>query len=305
MPPDVLLPLLASLLIGAAAFLAAWWVVRALASEDLQQGDQWRYDVSRTNELRRLDATYRLFQPLVLLLAKLNRSALASMLPGVGHDLQAAGLPRFWLPEEYLAKIQLHALLLSPLYLLACLRYFDAPGIMLAILLTAATMLFLRYRLARRARHRILLIKRRMPFLLDLLTLLMEAGSSFLNALGQAVDELQGHPVATEFGRVLSDISMGKTRTQSFQAMRDRLGDDEISSIIGSIIQSEELGNPLARIFRTQSDVLRIKRTQRAETVAGEAGVNMLLPGILVMMSTVLIIFGPFVINFLYSGFTL
>jgi tight adherence protein C len=305
MPPDLLLPLLASLLMGAGAFWAAWWVVRALASEDLEQGDQWRYDVSRINELRRLDVTYRLFQPLVMLLARMNRSGLAAMLPGVGRHLQAAGLPRFWLPEEYLAKSQLHALLLSPLYLLVCLRYFDAPGILLAIVLTGATMVFLRYRLATRARYRVLLIKRRLPFLLDLLTLLMEAGSSFLNALDQGVGELQGHPVATEFGRVLSDISMGKTRTQSFQAMRDRLGDDEIGSIIGSIIQSEDLGNPLAKIFRTQSDVLRIKRTQRAETVAGEAGVNMLLPGILVMMSTVLIIFGPFVINFLYSGFSL
>src|SRR5690606_36907357 len=148
-------------------------------------------------------ATYRLFQPLILLLARFNRSTLPSVLTGVGRDLQAAGLPRFWLPEEYLAKIELFALLLSPIYLLTCLRYFDAPGIMFAILLTVATDLPLRRRLAGRARYRILLIKRRMPFLLDLLTLLMEAGSSFLSALEQGVDELQGHPVAAEFGRVL------------------------------------------------------------------------------------------------------
>ncbi len=98
---------------------------------------------------------------------------------------------------------------------------------------------------------------------------------------------------------------MGKSRGQALNALRERLADDEIAAIVGSIIQSEELGNPLARIFRTQSDVLRIKRTQRAETIAGEAGVNMLLPGILVMASTVLIIFGPFVVNFIYSGFLL
>ena len=44
-------------------------------------------------------------------------------------------------------------------------------------------------------------IKRRMPFLLDLLTLLMEAGSTFLGAIRQAVVEFEGHPVAEEFGR--------------------------------------------------------------------------------------------------------
>jgi tight adherence protein C len=133
----------------------------------------------------------------------------------------------------------------------------------------------------------------------------MEAGATFLLALEQAVHELSGHPVADEFGRVLSDISMGKNRSQALNALRDRLDDDEIAAIVGSIVQSEELGNPLAKIFRTQSDVLRIKRTQRAETIAGEAGVNMLLPGILVMASTVLIIFGPFIINFIHEGFLL
>ena len=105
------------------------------------------------------------------------------------------------------------------------------------------------------------LIKRRMPFLLDLLTLLMEAGSTFLGALKQAVEEFQGHPVAEEFGRVLIDMNLGKTRTEAFQAMRDRLADDEITSIIGSILQGEMLGTPLGQIFRTQADVLRLKRT--------------------------------------------
>ena len=173
---------------------------------------------------------------------------------------------------------------------------------MVAVPLTAW---LLRHRLAVRAAARLRLIKRRMPFLLDLLTLLMEAGSTFLNALAQAVDEFRGHPVAEEFGRVLADMNLGKTRVEAFQAMRDRLADDEITSIIGSILQGENLGTPLARIFRTQADVLRIKRTQRAEVVAGEAGVNMLLPGMLIMVATVLIILGPFLLNYLKFGLSM
>ena len=168
-----------------------------------------------------------------------------------------------------------------------------------------ATAWLLRLRLAGRAKRRLYLIKRRMPFLLDLLTLLMEAGSTFLNAMAQAVDEFRGHPVAEEFGRVLSDMNMGKTRVEAFEAMRDRLADDEITSIIGAILQGEYLGTPLGKIFRTQADVLRLKRTQRAEVVAGEAGVNMLLPGILIMVATVLIIIGPFMLNYLRFGMTM
>ena len=110
-------------------------------------------------------------------------------------------------------------------------------------------------------------------------------------------------PVGVEFGRVLAEIRMGKSRTMALEAMRERLSDDEVTAIVGSIIQGENLGTPLATVFRTQADVLRIKRTQRAETIAGEAGVKMLLPGILIMASTVVIILGPFLLSFIYQEY--
>ena len=154
----------------------------------------------------------------------------------------------------------------------------------------------------RRAERRLILIKRRMPYLLDLLTLLMEAGSSFIHALQQAVHEFARQPVAEEFGRVLADMNMGKARSEAFDSIRRRLDDDEINSIIAAILQSEELGTPITSIFRTQAEVLRVKRSQRAEKIAGEAGVNMLLPGVLVMASTVLLILGPFVLNYVVLG---
>ena len=276
-----------------------------LRSEDLQQGIEWRYDISRINELRRLDVFYRLFQPAIQLLSRFNRKVFVDGLPAVYREIQAAGLPRFWLAEEYLSKVQLTALFLTPLYVYVFFAWFGESGLALAALGVMMTAWLLRRRLANRAKARLQKIKRRMPFLLDLLTLLMEAGSTFINAMRQAVQEFKGHPVAQEFGRVLADMNLGKSRTEAFQAMRDRLADDEITSIIGSILQGETLGTPLASIFRTQADVLRIKRTQRAELVAGEAGVNMLLPGVLIMAATVLIIIGPFLLNYLYFGLSM
>jgi tight adherence protein C len=290
------------LLVGVALAAAVWWVIEVLQSEDLAQGAEWRYDVSRMNELRRIDPMYRLFQPAIQLFARFNRILFFDRLGEIHREIQAAGLPRFWLPEEYLGRIQLLALFLTPMYVYGLGELFGTVSLYLTPVAVLLTGWLLRRHLARRARYRLQQIKRRMPFLLDLLTLLMEAGATFLGALTQAVDEFRGHPVAEEFGRVLADMSLGKTRMEAFQSMRDRLADDEIGSIIGTIIQGEQLGTPLARIFRSQADVLRVKRTQRAETVAGEAGVNMLLPGILIMMSTVLVILGPFLLNYLKFG---
>ncbi len=296
-----LFELLASLVVGAAVFVLARTVANTLHSADLAQDEAWRYDVNRINELRRVDVIYRVFQPLVQLFARVNRVAFHEYLPEISREIQAAGLPRFWTSAEYLGKLEVIALLIAPAYLYAFVEMMGPAGSVTAIVLTIVTGWFLRRRLASRARYRLMQIKRRLPFLLDLLTLLMEAGSTFLQALAEAVDQFDEHAVGYEFGRVLSEINMGKGRSGALEAMRDRLNDDEITSIVGSIIQGEELGTPLARLFRTQADVLRIKRTQRAETIAGEAGVKMLLPAVLVMASTVLIILGPFVLGFLYA----
>ena len=93
---------LASALAGLAVFLVVWWVYRVLQSGDLRQGDEWRYDISRINELRRLSPMYRIFQPALQLLARFNRGVFRESLPEIQREIQAAGLPRFWLAEEYL-----------------------------------------------------------------------------------------------------------------------------------------------------------------------------------------------------------
>ena len=304
-PQPELLPisLAASSAIALGLGLFSWWILRSLSTEDLEQDSEWRFDVNRVNELRRIDDVFRNFQPIIHIFARINRNMFSDSLPMIEREIQAAGLPRFWMPEEYLGKLQFIALLITPFYLWFFVSYFGDVGFILGIFGFVITAWFFRIRLRSRAIYRVVLIKRRLPFLLDLMTLLMEAGSTFLHSLGQGVREFHGHPVATEFGRVLSDMQMGKTRTDAFASMQSRLDDDEISGIISSIIQGEQLGSPLAQVFRIQSDVLRIKRTQRGEKIAAEAGVNMLLPGVLVMLSTVLIILGPFAINVISSGF--
>jgi tight adherence protein C len=300
---DFILLTTACTALGGAVFVLVWTVAKTLRTEDLAQDTAWRYDVTRINELRRISALYRYFQPVIQLLARFNRGAFRDSIPELDREVQAAGLPRVWTGAEYLARLELIALLVSPLYFFACIRMMGIPGSVMAGVFTVLTAYVLRRRLAARANYRLVLIKRRLPFLLDLLTLLMEAGSTFLQALREGVTEFRDHPVGAEFGRVLAELNMGKTRIETFESMRHRLADDEITSIVGSIIQGEQLGTPLARLFRTQADVLRIKRTQRAETLAGEAGVKMLMPAILVMAATVIIILGPFLLSFFYADF--
>lgn len=297
--------ILPTAVMAGSVFALVYWIVLALQTGDLKQGNEWRFDVSRINDLRRADPIFRIFQPLIQGFAQFNRGAFKERLPEIQREIQAAGLARSWLAEEYLGKLEFLGLLLSPMIFFGCINWMGAPGILLGIFITLFTIYLMRRNLSNKAKSRLVEIKRRMPFMLDLLTLLMEAGTTFLHALEQSVSEYRGHPLSTEFNRVLTDMNLGKTRKQAFESMRDRLQDDEVTSILTSMIQAEELGTPLSRVFRTQADVLRLKRSQRAEAIAGEAGVNMLLPGILVMASTVIVIIGPFALNFLIFGFKL
>ena len=294
--------LAACLVMGGAVPIFIVWLLRSLATDDLEQDDEWRYDVSRINGLRRSDPVFRLFQPLIQTAARFNRNVFGGELPELGRQIQAAGMSRYWLAEEYLGKLELISILLLPVYALSFVATIGGMGVLTAFIASGMTFWVMKRQIKRRAERRLILIKRRMPYLLDLLTLLMEAGSSFIHALHQAVHEFARQPVAEEFGRVLADMNMGKARSEAFDSIRRRLDDDEINSIIAAILQSEELGTPITSIFRTQAEVLRVKRSQRAEKIAGEAGVNMLLPGVLVMASTVLLILGPFVLNYFVLG---
>ena len=295
--------IVASTLLGAAVYVLARTIRNTLYSERLEQGDEWRYDVNRINNLREQSTIFRVFYPLIVILAASNRALFQESLPTIDREVQAAGLSRFWTPAEYLARLQVIALILFPAYFYICLDLMGTSGVVSAVMLAGLTWYFLRKRLSSQAHKRLFQIKKKLPFLLDLVTLLMEAGATFLQALKEGVDEFRGQPVGVEFGRVLAEISMGKSRTMALESLRERLSDDEITAIIGSIVQGEVLGTPLAQVFRTQADVLRIKRTQRAETIAGEAGVKMLLPGILVMASTVIVILGPFLLSFVYQDY--
>lgn len=302
---DQMILMAGCVLMGLGAFLLIRTLLVAMASDDLVQDDDWRYDVSRINELRRASSIYRFFQPIIQLLATPCRNMFREALPEIHREIQTSGLSRFWTPEEFLARNVVLSLLMFPVYLYVTTSMMGPAGWFLAIVMTLLTGFVLRRRLSLDSAYRLLRIKRRLPYFLDLITLLMEAGSAFMQAMDQAVQEFSDHPVGVEFSRVLTEMKMGKNRTAAFEAMRNRLQDDEITSLLGSIIQGEELGTPLATIFRSQADVLRLKRSQRAETLANEAGVKMLLPAVLVMLSTVIIILGPFVLNFMLGTFTL
>jgi len=146
-------------------------------------------------------------------------------------------------------------------------------------------------------------IARALPYNIDLLTLSVEAGLDFQAAIGTVVEKGQPGPLIEEFNIMMNEIRLGKTRAESLRNLADRIQVTEISAFVANLIQADRMGTSLGKVLRIQSNQMRISRTHRAEKLANEAPIKMLLPLIGCIFPTVfLILFGPIVYRLLYGG---
>ncbi len=137
-------------------------------------------------------------------------------------------------------------------------------------------------------------IRRAAPFIMDLLTLSVEAGMDFMSALNRIVDRRKMDAINEELLRVQWEVQVGKTRREALRTMADRLDMPDIRSVLGALIQADEMGIGLGQILRIQSDQMRMYRFERAEKKANEAPVKMLFPLVAFIFPAVfLILLGP------------
>jgi tight adherence protein C len=141
------------------------------------------------------------------------------------------------------------------------------------------------------------LVIKALPDALDLITTCVEAGLG-LDAALQRVAEKSDGPLAEELQKMLRDVSMGKLRREAMSELSERIGVEELTNFINSIIQAEQLGVGIAQVLRVQSDQLRTARRQRAERSAHEAPIKMLFPLVLfIFPAFLMVILGPAVIR--------
>ncbi len=156
--------------------------------------------------------------------------------------------------------------------------------------------LWLRSTLA--ARHRD--IQRSLPFMLDLLTLSVEAGLDFMSAMQRIVERRRLDALGEEFVRVLREIQLGKTRRVALKDMADRVDHPDIRMVVNSLVQADELGVGISAILRIQADQMRLRRFERAEKQANEAPVKMLFPLVAFIFPAVfLVLLGPIILQIL------
>lgn len=136
-------------------------------------------------------------------------------------------------------------------------------------------------------------VTRALPDAIDLLTISVEAGLGFDLALARVVQK-SDNALTREFARVIQEMRVGIARRDALRAMVERTGVDDLGTFISAIIQAEQLGASIANVLRIQSNEMRIRRRQHAETLAHQAPIKMLFPmAFLIFPPIFVVVLGP------------
>ena len=147
-------------------------------------------------------------------------------------------------------------------------------------------------------KKRHLAILKALPFVLDILTLSVEAGMDFISALQRNCAERKMDALNEELLRMTKEIQVGLSRKEALRNMAERVKQGDLRAVAMALIQADELGVSIGSILRIQSEQMRSRRFDRAEKLANEAPTKMLGPLMLCIFPAVFIILlGPVLMN--------
>jgi tight adherence protein C len=148
---------------------------------------------------------------------------------------------------------------------------------------------WLRLRVRRRQKE----ITRALPDALDMMTVGVEAGLAFETALLK-VGERWDNALTRELRRTVAEMRVGTSREVALRRMVERTGVDDLATFVAVLVQSSQLGVSIATVLHTQAAQMRMRRRQRAEELARQAGIKMIFPlALLIFPALLVVILGP------------
>jgi tight adherence protein C len=153
----------------------------------------------------------------------------------------------------------------------------------------------------RKARKRLEEIDRRLPDLIDLLCVMVEAGLSFSAGLRTAAPEFVP-PLSDELRLTLQEQTMGLGVDEALSNMAERADTPAMRSFVRAMAQGERMGISTGQIMRALSHEMRARRKALAEEKAQKAPVLMLFPLVfLIFPAMFIVLMTPAIINLVHS----
>lgn len=169
------------------------------------------------------------------------------------------------------------------LFLAATLGSFLTPFLLLLIMLLGGLIgLFYPYfKLIQRMEQRNAQIFAELPYVVDLLSLAIEAGLDFRRAVERLVEFSDDTPLIRELRGFLHDLDMGLSTEKALKAMSERVHVLAFFSFVEAIIQATQMGVDITPTLHAQAEQMRTQYFQTLEKEANKTPVLILLPTIL------------------------
>jgi tight adherence protein C len=287
----------AVLLIG---FLTSSVVVeRAEVRDSLRRLEGYQIQDMRDQEML-APITERVFAPVLDGLSGLaQRFTPQGYRENVARKLTLAGNPSD-LDVEQVLVLKLLGLVSGLLWLPLILLMLGIHGgfaFVLVLFLWFASFMFPDVYLSRHIEARQHEIAVQLPDVLDLLTISVEAGLGFEQALERTTTAVPG-ALSDEFRRMLRETRIGSTRADALRAMDERCDVPELRTFILAMLQADTFGVSISRLLRSQADEMRIRRRLRAQQQAQKAPIKMLFPLVFCIFPSIfVVILGPAMIS--------
>lgn len=152
------------------------------------------------------------------------------------------------------------------------------------------------YFLRWRAKTRRMVIQRGLPDLVDLMVVALEAGMGLDAAMTRVSREMaESSPVlAEEFYLAALEVRAGAGRAVALRNLALRVDLEDLNALVTMLNQSERFGTSLGESLRVHSEVMRVRRGQRAEEIAAKIPVKMLFPLIFCIFPAIMVVLiGP------------
>ena len=213
--------------------------------------------------------------------------------------LEKGGLLKNTTPENWIYTRIMIMLIFSILF--GLLSYYFEANLLKSLAMVLLLMLLIsttfNFYLSKRIESRKKIIVRELPYTLDLITVSVEAWLSFDGAMSRVIANISGE-LCDEFAKTLKEIRMGIQRKEALKNMSQRCEVKELSMLLTSLIQADDLGVGLSNVLRVESESLREHRKQVAREKAMKAPIKMLFPLIFFIFPSIfIVILGPAIIK--------
>lgn len=139
-----------------------------------------------------------------------------------------------------------------------------------------------------------------LPFAIDLIASAMRAGLDFSAALRHYVTTGGKGALAVEFGLLLRQIELGKSRMEALEEMSTHVQTQEFSAFVGAVAHGTEIGASIIDTLQMQGEDMRRARFNLAEQKAARAPSIMIFPiAVFILPAVFMIVIVPVILRYM------